>query len=68
MINLVSIVKQSGNICAKCRIKFYKMRTACDLYDNVGADASELQKVKQEEHDSFHEAEDASAKMLLLEC
>jgi hypothetical protein len=42
-------VKQSSKICAKHRIKFYKMRETSDLYDNPEADANELQKVEQEE-------------------
>jgi hypothetical protein len=50
-------VKQSGKVCAKHRIKFYKMRETCDLYDNPEADANELQKVEQEEHHSSYEAE-----------
>lgn len=54
-------MKQSGRVCAKCRIIFYKMRKACDLYVNPVADTSELEKVEQEEEDSCHETEDASA-------
>jgi hypothetical protein len=54
-------VKQSGKVCAKCRTKFYKMRKTCDSYESPRADANELQKVEQEEHDSSHKAEDASA-------
>jgi hypothetical protein len=30
MINLISTVKQSGKVCAKCRIKFYKMGKTYD--------------------------------------
>jgi hypothetical protein len=26
MMNVVSTVKQNGNVCAKCRLKFYKIR------------------------------------------
>jgi hypothetical protein len=66
-ICLVSTVKQSGKVCAKCRIKFYKMGKYCDLYDNLGADASALQKVEQEEHDSSHEAEDTSTSNVAIE-
>jgi hypothetical protein len=50
IINLISTVTQSGKVCVKCRITFYKMRKTCDLYDNPGADANELQNVEQEEH------------------
>jgi hypothetical protein len=50
-------VKQSGKVCAKHRIKLYKLRDTCDLYDNPEADANELQKGEQEEHDSSHEGE-----------
>jgi hypothetical protein len=39
----------------------FRTRKNCSLYDNPGADVNELQKVEQEEHDSSHEAEDASA-------
>jgi hypothetical protein len=67
VINLVSTAKQSGKVRAKCRIKFYKMRETCDLYNNPGADANELQKVEQEENDSSHEAEDASASNVAVE-
>jgi hypothetical protein len=42
IINLVSTVEQSGKVCAKCGIKFYKMRKTCDLYDNPGTDVNEL--------------------------
>ena len=31
VINLVSIVKQGGKVCARCRIKFHKVIEACDL-------------------------------------
>jgi hypothetical protein len=67
MINLISTVKQSGEVCTKCRTKFYKMTKTCDSYDNPGADANELQKVEKEEHDSFHEAEDISASNVAIE-
>lgn len=61
MINLVSIVKPNGKTCAKCRNKFYKMRTNLWLCNKPGADAIELQKVDDEEHCSSHEGDaDAS--------
>jgi hypothetical protein len=47
MINLVGTVKQSGKICAKCRIIFYKMRKTCGLYDKPEADAIQLQLSKK---------------------
>jgi hypothetical protein len=43
------------------------MRKTCDLYGNPVADASELQKVEQEEHDSCHEAGVASASNVAVE-
>jgi hypothetical protein len=56
----MSTVKH-GKLCAKCKIAFYKMRKACDLYDNPGADISELENAEQEQqYDPSHEAEDAS--------
>jgi hypothetical protein len=60
-------VKQSGNAHSKCRITFYKVRKACDLYDNPGAEISEVQKVELEEHNSSHEAEDASVSNVATE-
>jgi hypothetical protein len=51
----------SGKICAESRIKFYKVRRTCYLCDSPGADTSELQKVKQEEHDWSYDAEDTCA-------
>jgi hypothetical protein len=67
MINLVSTVKQSGKICVKCKITFYKMRKALYFYDNPGAEVRELQKIKQEENDLSHEAEDTSASSVAIE-
>jgi hypothetical protein len=67
MTNLVSTMKQGGKICAQCRLKFYKMRNTCDIYGNPGSDANELEKVQQEEHNSSHEAEDASAANVAIE-
>jgi hypothetical protein len=60
-------VKQSGKVYAKCRIQFYKVRKTCGLYGNREADANELQKAEQGQHDSSHEAEDASASNVTAE-
>jgi hypothetical protein len=53
--------------CAKCRIKFYKMRKVCDVYNNLGAGVSELENTEQEEYDSSHELEAASASSVATE-
>jgi hypothetical protein len=48
MINLVSTLKKkTGEVCAKCRIKLYKIRKTCDLSGNPRADSSELQKLSK---------------------
>jgi hypothetical protein len=68
MINLVSTLKHSGDrVCAKCRITCYKMRKAVDLYVSPGTDVSELEKFKEEEHDSSHQAEGVSAPSVAIE-
>jgi recombinational DNA repair protein RecR len=54
-------VKQSGKVCARCSIVFDKGGEMCDLCDDRGADVSKLQNIEQEEHDSSHEADGASA-------
>jgi hypothetical protein len=38
-----------------------KGEKTCDLCDDPGADVNKLQKVEQEEYDSSHEADGASA-------
>jgi hypothetical protein len=41
-------------------LTFCKMRKTYDLCDSLRADATELQKIQQEEHDASHEADDSA--------
>jgi hypothetical protein len=53
----MSTVKH-GKLRAERGITFYKMRKARNLYDNPGADVSEVENAGQEQqHDPSHEAE-----------
>jgi hypothetical protein len=57
-------VKQNCKASAKHRIKIYKLRETCVLYDNPGADANELQKGEQE-HEGEVSASDSAIEILI---